>query len=208
MSQAMGLCYVPLRSWVTASYSMTLTTLPQCWSTCNLSIFNHMEWLNLVDMHLILMNLIVSKTVVNETHEVDNPFCGFFLVLQTSAVWLLACWGFHPWWCMRWAGIVRMCGRHFLPSSRDLGLQQGARDGRSANFTKMFLGWWCKDRQGLSKFFWLPGFWSRRLQQNLNAETCWTDRVHSMEATWFTRFVDMSRSLKPIDGWNTKPNGI
>lgn len=29
-------------------------------------------------MRLILMNLIVSKTVVNETHEVDNPFCGFF----------------------------------------------------------------------------------------------------------------------------------
>ena len=31
-----------------------------------------MEGLNLVDMRLILMNLIVSKTVVNETHEVDN----------------------------------------------------------------------------------------------------------------------------------------
>lgn len=155
----MGLCYVPLRSWVTASYSMTLTTLPQCWSTCNLSIFNHMEWLNLVDMRLILMNLIVSKTVVNETHEVDNQ-------VQTS------CLLRFPSLVMYEMGWNREDVREAFPSIFTwLGATtRGLRDGRSANFTKMFLGWWCKDRQGLSNFFWLPGFWSRRLQQKTE---CW-----------------------------------
>ena len=143
MSQAMGLCYVPLRSWVTASYSMTLTTLPQCWSTCNLSIFNHMEWLNLVDMHLILMNLIVSKTVVNETHEVDNPFCGFFFG-ASNFCGLIARMLRFPSLVMYEMGWNREDVREAFPSIFTwLGATtRGLWDGRSANFTKMFLGWW------------------------------------------------------------------
>ena len=100
----MGLCYVPLLSWVTASYSMTLTTLPQCWSTCNLSC-SITFGLNLVEMCMILMNLIMYNSCsgycshddaimppqpifCTETHEVDNPGL-LFLVVQASDFWFL-----------------------------------------------------------------------------------------------------------------------